>query len=239
MKKYQFLAILTTAICLFSFSEAFARITVVSVKGTAAFSEGRKWSPLQPNMELKEGTKVSTGVKSTVVLKLNNNTLTIRPLSMLKIYENSMNKGVNNTKIALRRGSVRAQVAKGERVKTVFKIATPVATSSVRGTIEDATTSLYGTTFGAPQGNFDVDPNNGQTSNISGDLTYDQEGNDAESGSLVPDSTTQVYDPNISSDERDGMQYFGSDSAEGGDSTVDTFDNLPGNARVTIGIQFP
>lgn len=147
---------------LFTVSTAFAEITVVSVKGKAAYKTGRVWKPLAKGATIPQGTKVTTGVRSWVKLKMYNNVVTIKPLSMLKIYENSSKKNRISTRIGLRRGSVRAHVTRGRRVRTIFKISTPVATSSVRGTIEDVSHGPSGSVFLAPQGSFGVVTRNGQ-----------------------------------------------------------------------------
>ena len=66
---------------------AFAEIRVVSVKGTAAYKAGDQWMPLQTGTALAVGTKVSTGVHSNVVIRINNHTVTVEPLTIMKISE--------------------------------------------------------------------------------------------------------------------------------------------------------
>jgi hypothetical protein len=55
---------------------------------------------------------------------------------MAKIYTNKIQRLTRTTEVGLKRGSVKVKVQKQQRVKSVFKVATPVATSSVRGTEE-------------------------------------------------------------------------------------------------------
>jgi hypothetical protein len=122
-----------------------AEIKVLSVNGSVSYKTGQRWEPLRTMMRLTPGTKVSTGAKSTTVIQIEKHTLTVNPMTMIKIYESSEktkasaasgDEAASTTKIGLRRGSVRAKVFREQRVKTEFQVSTPVATSSVRGTEE-------------------------------------------------------------------------------------------------------
>jgi hypothetical protein len=68
--KRHILSLLTLSLFFLSAGPLSAAISVVSVKGTAAYAAGRNWVPLTAGMQLQEGVKISTGLKSTVVLKL-------------------------------------------------------------------------------------------------------------------------------------------------------------------------
>jgi hypothetical protein len=137
--------VLFLLILIFSTATAFAEIRVLSVKGTAAYKEGARWIPLKAGTLLKEGVKVSTGVRSTVGIKINNNTVTVRPLTIMKISQSREDAKSSTTLLGLRRGSLRADVPPNARIRTVFKVSTPVATSSVRGC---GKVVAYGPTFG-------------------------------------------------------------------------------------------
>ncbi len=128
-----------------SINPLFAEIKVLSVNGNVVFKKGQKWEPLRSLMRLTPGTKVSTGAKSSATLQIEKHTLTISPMTMIKIYEGGDPPkkiaagdtfAESTTKIGLRRGSIRAKIFREQRVKTEFKVSTPVATSSVRGTEE-------------------------------------------------------------------------------------------------------
>ena len=170
MKKMLSLAVVTVILLLTGAGAVFADATVISVKGTAACSMGEKWVPLEVGSKIKDGSKISTGVKSTVVLKLANSTVTVQPLSMMKIYEDRIAQDSSDTRIALRRGALKAEVSRMHEVKTVFKVATPVATSSVRGTIQSVAASPYGTAFAASDGSIFVESKKGDVRTISGRL---------------------------------------------------------------------
>jgi hypothetical protein len=113
----------------------YADITVLKIEGNAAYKEGNKWVPLKVNQKLAEGVKISTSADSFVDIKLNskNHTIQVKPFTMVQIFSNET-KTDSNTNIALKRGSVNAKVPRDEKIKTQFKITSPIATSSVRGT---------------------------------------------------------------------------------------------------------
>ena len=241
MKKY-ILSLAVMTVMLFVTGSAFAAITVVSVKGTAAYSVGRKWAPLNRGMQLKEGTKISTGVRSSVVLRLNRSTVTVRALSMMKVYEDSASAGSSSTRIGLRRGNLRAEVTKGKKVKTIFRIATPVATSSVRGTIEEADSGFYGAIFEAPQGSFDVVSRNGQHRVVYGNLAFNQRRGYSQPDAMRRSRSTKIFDPNITGDEQQGQELFGSDVPDGpggASDFVNDFLGAGGDAEVNIIIEWP
>ncbi len=237
------LAVITAAV------SASAAITVVSVKGTAAYKQGRNWVPLTAKMKLNDGVRVSTGVRSTVVLDLDGNSVTIKPLTMMKVYENSLKAGTRQTKIGLKRGSLRASITRGTRVKTVFKVATPVATSSVRGTVEDVVTGPYGTRFTAPEGSFDVQPRHGQPRIITGRFVFSMPFGSQRPSVLLRSNVTYTGDPNATDEEQQSHENFGGDSPEGGlglgDSIIGGTDSPGGGdghsdpSSVDVDLQWP
>jgi len=116
----------------------FAEIKVLRVKGTVAYKTGRDWAPLSAGMVLQEGAKVSTGANSTAEIRLNalNHTITVKPYTVIQVFSRTGSKE-SNTNVGLKRGNIVIKVPKNKKVKTVFKVTTPIATSSVRGTAED------------------------------------------------------------------------------------------------------
>ena len=144
MKKLYIISCFAVAFLL-SYSFAFSNIVVVSVKGDVAYKSGRQWKPLTKGMKLTEGTKISTGIRSSARISIDDNSLLVRQLTMMKIYRNKTIKKRRNTHIGLRYGSLNARVKRIKRLKTSFKITTPVATSSVRGTEQN---DFYGSVSG-------------------------------------------------------------------------------------------
>jgi hypothetical protein len=135
----------TILLILFTGSYGFSAIKVQSIKGSVAYKLGTQWQPLKVGMNLKEGTKISTGARSSAVIKIDDHQLTIRQLTMMKIYSNKLTSTSSDTKIGLKYGRLNARVKRIKTLKTSFKISTPVATSSVRGSEEEV---FYGSKSG-------------------------------------------------------------------------------------------
>jgi hypothetical protein len=163
---------------------AHAAILVVSTKGEAAFMTGGQWKPLAKGQTIAEGTKISTGVNSTAILNIDGSVVTVKPLTSIKIYKNSVNPQTRETSIGLQFGAIQAKIDKVAKVKTRFNITTPVATSSVRGTEEVVGHGAGdGTTVKVIEGNVEVTDNDGNSNTISGSMQYSKS-NDSKSGSL-------------------------------------------------------
>jgi hypothetical protein len=232
-------------ICVVS-SDAFAKITVISVRGRVAYKSGRSWIPLRKGMRLNEGVKVSTGVRSYAVLRLNSHVMRIRPLTMIKIHQNKLTRNSSRTRIALKRGSLRARIKKGKRVRTVFKVSTPVATSSVRGTDEGVSVGpIRGFRGVVYEGSVEGRSRNGSRNTISGRQQYRQ-GSGSSTAEGILDETRgnsfgSVNDPNLSPDEQgslDGNSDFLDDAGGGAVDIVDSDTGAPG-ARVNLNITWP
>ena len=196
-------------------SASYAEIRVISVKGTAAYKAGAQWIPLQTGATLAPGTKISTGVRSTAVIKINNHTLTVEPLTIMKITESKDDATSSNTRIGLRRGAVHEKVAKNSRIKTVFKVSTPVATSSVRGTEEII---IYSPTFGMRiivlDGTVEGSGVNSLFRRLSGDQQFQQQANKGIPQGILSGLDDSLGKSNIqyvTMDEQTALQLLGED----------------------------
>lgn len=193
---------------------AWAEITVISVKGEVSYKTGPEWrKPLAPGMKLQEGVKINTGVRSEAVLKINDNLMTIKPLTMIKVYENVLTKDVSRTRIGLRRGSVQAKINRKENMNTSFQVATPVATSSVRGTEELIS---YGPGKGMVvrviEGHVGNENWNGVQREIAGRLVFRQrpDRGDPESiyAGLRDEATSSQREQGVSATEQNSFDFF-------------------------------
>ncbi|HRZ26516.1 MAG TPA: FecR domain-containing protein [Spirochaetota bacterium] len=244
MKKSTLLLILAVSFALISI-DASARIVVEKVKGSVAFKAGNQWQPLTEGMALNEGAKISTGVNSTAVIKMDSHTVTINPLTMIKIYENSMTARTSDNRIGLRRGTIRAQVSKDKRIKTVFKVSTPVATSSVRGTEEIIS---YGPSSGMKiymiEGVAEGQSNNGNSSTLRGGLVFQQKPGGAAienpMGAIKGNALAQIGDKNLSADEKKILDFLGIDESQLPGGVLDRLSALMGtNSLVNVIINWP
>jgi len=234
MRKSMFILVFTL-FCVFLTANLFAKIIAETTKGEVAFKTeqaGSKWMPLREKAELQDGVKISTGLNSSVVLNLNGNRVTVGPLSMMKIYQNQLVDGAQQTKIGMRRGQMVADVTRGEKVKTVFKVATPVATSSVRGTQKEIQTGPHGTTVKVLEGSVQVASKNGQSRVLSGRLAFNLPKGAVEPRPVLTSGASTIVDSGSTEKEQMAAESFSGDSA----SVPETLpiDNNMGNLDIII-----
>ena len=248
MYKIPVVSVTLAMFVLMSATEVFAKIDVISVKGTAAYKTGRIWTPMRPGMTLKQGAKISTGVRSTAVLRMNGHRVSIKPLTMMKIYENSTTKKRVSTRIGLRRGSIRADVSRRKRIRTVFKVSTPVATSSVRGTSESISYGLKkGMIIVVIKGLVEGESRTGLKKLLSGKLVFQQKPGQSSPDPLLSNVKNRamvfVYDNNITDDEQKGHQYYGGDliggDPQGPQGILDQIIGSETLSGVNVNVQWP
>ncbi len=229
-KRLLYITITFFVLLLFSVSDVFAEIRVIYTKGRAAYQVGRSWRPLKRGLVLRQGTRVSTGFRSWAVLKVNGNYMRIKPLTLIKIYANSRSRKLKKTHIGLRRGSIRARVKRNRKIRTIFKVSTPVATSSVRGTEKDIS---YGPGTGMVikviTGTVTGETLNGQLRLIGKKLFYKYNNNSSNPTPLISglkdNSIVKVHDENITSDESKTHNFNGGDVVDTNDGSVSTIDS--------------
>lgn len=116
---------LVTCIASFAFD-----VTFVDVKGKVEFQDGGIWVKAQSGDVIEQGTVISTGYKSSAVIKSNNSSFTIGPMTRITLEKLARQSGKENTQLFLDSGSIQSDVKSGNR----FKVRSAVATASVRGT---------------------------------------------------------------------------------------------------------
>jgi hypothetical protein len=242
MKKNRVTLVLVVT-ALFLAGAAFAEIRVVSVKGTAAYKTAGQWTPLQAGTVLAVGTKVSTGVRSNVVINVNKHTVTVYPLTIMKISDSVETNTSSSTKIGLRRGAVRTKIARNARIKTVFKVSTPVATSSVRGSEQLSISGpSLGSKFFVLGGSFQ-----GSGLNSGPQLLFDKlqlwqkahKGSSESSMSGLEEFLTQTHSLFITVDEETAFQLFGDDFSNYQPGTRGTTQNQNLMVPVSIYLVWP
>ena len=120
---------------------------VVAVKGKAEIKQGGKWIPAKAGNKITSGLMISTGFKSELTLKIDGSVITVKPMTRLTIEEITQKNEAVSSEVYLNVGSVKADVKPASTKKVEFKVKTPVATASVRGTSGeiDANGLLIGT----------------------------------------------------------------------------------------------
>lgn len=130
MKKI--LALVLVSVSLFSVNALTA--TVVSVKGKVEIQEAGMWIDLQKGDVLEKGTVISTGFNSSAVLSVSNSSINLGPLTRVTIENLVSTKDKDTTQIYIDSGSIAANVSGKDGKRAGFKVRSPVATASVRGT---------------------------------------------------------------------------------------------------------
>lgn len=110
-------------------------VTVAKITGKAQVAKGSDWVALTLGQKLNPGDTVSTGFRSELQLQIGASVVTVKALSRLTLKDLTQNGTSLNTDLYLKVGQVDAVVNASETVKSqTFKVASPVATASVRGT---------------------------------------------------------------------------------------------------------
>ncbi|MCD4825333.1 MAG: FecR domain-containing protein, partial [Phycisphaerae bacterium] len=113
------------------------KVTVVSVEGIAhrkCVSDPKpKWQPVKAGETLDELTFIRTGLGSKVVLRFaDRGEVTVKNGTKIGIAEFRKKGNLAKTRLGLKYGSIRAKVDSSKSPND-FRVATPVATLSVRG----------------------------------------------------------------------------------------------------------
>lgn len=134
MKRYVGILIL----CIAGFSSVSAATltaTITEIAGKVEYKlPGKDWQPAQQGDTLVAGSFISTGFKSTAILKTEAATLTVKPVTRLSIEELVKSEGTSKTQMFLMTGRVKAEVTPKSGETASFKVKSPTATASVRGT---------------------------------------------------------------------------------------------------------
>ena len=134
MKKISIVLILL-AFGLVVVSAASINATVLELAGKVEYqAPGKGWVPAKVGTVLPKGTIVSTGFKSTAILKVGTSTVTVKPITRLSLEEILESDSGTQTQLFLLAGRVKADVTPQAGKSIDFKVKSPTATASVRGT---------------------------------------------------------------------------------------------------------
>jgi hypothetical protein len=111
-----------------------ARILEIQGKVETREVSASEWKPAAEGDIIGSATIVSTSFKSTAILSLGDSTLIVRPLTMLTLEELVQKEGVEEVRLYLRGGRIRAEVSPPTGGTVNFTIRSPIAIASVRGT---------------------------------------------------------------------------------------------------------
>ena len=134
MKRYLGILLLCMA-GIFSAAAANLTATVTEIAGKVECKHpGKDWKAAKVGDVLPAGSLISTGFKSTAILKTESAVLTVKPVTRLSLEELIKSEGTTKTQMFLMAGRVKAEVTPKEGEKAEFKVKSPTATASVRGT---------------------------------------------------------------------------------------------------------
>ncbi|HCM27498.1 MAG TPA: hypothetical protein DIC34_13295 [Treponema sp.] len=95
---------------------------------------GGGWKPALVNDKIGKGALISTGFKSTAVVMVGPTSITLKPITRLTLEQMIQTEGGTQTELYLLSGRVKADVPPQVGKTTEFKVKSPTATASVRGT---------------------------------------------------------------------------------------------------------
>lgn len=109
--------------------------TVVEIAGKVEYQlPGKDWKPAKKGDVLPKGTVVSTGFKSSAVIKIGTSTVTVKPVTRMALEDIVKGDSGTQTQLFLQTGRVKADVPPQTGQTTEFRVKSPTATASVRGT---------------------------------------------------------------------------------------------------------
>ena len=134
MKKITGLIILLMLFTVFT-AAAVETAVVKSFKGKVEIKSGSSWTAVSKGMEIKAGSIISTGFKSTAVIDTGSSEIFVKQLTRMSLDELTKSGNTVKTNLNLRLGRVKANVKTSKGLKHNFTLKTPVSTAAVRGTV--------------------------------------------------------------------------------------------------------
>lgn len=133
MKKLFIVLLLTIAAAF----QAYAG-TIESVTGKVDVMIGGAWKTATVGMTIADGTKIMTGMDSSVKIKTTGGFFQVKELSMVTFREQTA-ENTSHQQVQVNMGTVNVQFQRVQGANTSFQVQTPRGTASVRGTWEEVT----------------------------------------------------------------------------------------------------
>ena len=95
---------------------------------------GKAWAPAVVGQKLDKGAQIATAFRSSATLALGDSLLAVKPLTQMSIEKLVQTGNLVKTEVYLRVGKVKADVVTPQGLANDFKLKSPTATASVRGT---------------------------------------------------------------------------------------------------------
>ena len=133
MKKTLFVGLLLAGAAFLAFAQSGV---IAEFSGTVELKTARSSSfvPAKTGDVVAADTIVSTGFRSTAVIKVGSSTIAVRPLTRLSLAEIRSESDSETLKVDLQAGRVRVEVKPPAGTRANMSVQSPSATASVRGT---------------------------------------------------------------------------------------------------------
>lgn len=133
MKRFCVSMVIFAVVAMGAFAAA-DKAEVISFTGKAEYETAQGWVPVTVGAVLDQGTVISTGFKSSVVLAIGDSRFTVAALSRISIDKLTENDNNYDTEMRLSTGKLKMNVKSKPGKSSAFTVRSPTATASVRGT---------------------------------------------------------------------------------------------------------
>ena len=137
--------ILFTGLLLFAITGVFPQqgaqeAVITELTGTVEIKKAGSaaWENAVRGQVIIPDTVISTGFKSTALISIGSSVLTVRPLTRLSLTELRASRETETINVNLQTGRLKVDVKSPTGTRADFKVQTPSATASVRGTVFEA-----------------------------------------------------------------------------------------------------
>lgn len=131
MKKL-FLALIIFGFCTAGLFAAEA--IVLHTEGKVEVQKAGAWVALKAGDSVPKGAVISTGFKSSAVIKFQESSFTLDALTRITVEQLAVTSKTDESKLYLSTGKVKFDIKTSENKRAGFQVRSPVATASVRGT---------------------------------------------------------------------------------------------------------
>ncbi len=107
---------------------------VMAIVGKAEILRDNAWVALSVGDFVPKGAVISTGFKSELLLKVNESNVKLGALTRMTVEQLVQSSSENKTSLFIDSGKVNVEVNKTAGKRENFRVSSPVATASVRGT---------------------------------------------------------------------------------------------------------
>ncbi|ULQ59579.1 FecR domain-containing protein [Brucepastera parasyntrophica] len=143
MKKILFCLFIIVSFTVFVLPLAAVDGRVITTMGKVEIQgPNNTWSPLKEGDLVNPGSIISTGFKSEATIQLGASILTIKPLTRMTLTQLAESENAVDTELYLEIGNVKAEVNSFNDKRNNFRVRSPIATASVRGTVFEMGDSL-------------------------------------------------------------------------------------------------